>query len=156
MPPTLPFPYQEQSMSRLAMFAAVALVVAIVAPSVRAEDNKAPEGFTLLFNGKDLTGWQGNLDMKQRATLPKEKQDEELKKRTKIAMDNWTVKEGVIECSGKGGISLQTVKDYGNFELFVDWKIEKKGDSGIYLRGQPQVQIWDSYNLADSLKADAG
>ena len=38
----------------------------------------------------------------------------------------------------------QTVKDYGNFELYVDWKIEPKGDSGIYLRGKPQVQIWDS------------
>jgi hypothetical protein len=38
----------------------------------------------------------------------------------------------------------------------VDWKIEKKGDSGIYLRGQPQVQIWDSDNLAPNLAADAG
>jgi hypothetical protein len=27
--------------------------------------------------------------------------------------------------------------------MFVDWKIEPKGDSGIYLRGSPQVQIWD-------------
>jgi hypothetical protein len=26
----------------------------------------------------------------------------------------------------------------------VDWKIGKKGDSGIYLRGNPQVQIWDN------------
>src|SRR5439155_24402915 len=31
-----------------------------------------------------------------------------------------------------------------NFELYVDWKIGKKGDSGIYLRGNPQVQIWDN------------
>ena len=38
----------------------------------------------------------------------------------------------------------------------MDWKIEKKGDSGIYLRGQPQIQIWDSDNLAANLKADAG
>jgi hypothetical protein len=137
------------------MFAAIALAIAIVAPTTRAEDNKPPEGFTALFNGKDLTDWQGNLDMKQR-TLPKEKQDELLKQRTKTAMENWTVKDGVIVCSGKGGVSLQTKKDYGNFELFVDWKIEKKGDSGIYLRGQPQVQIWDSDNLADNLKDDWG
>ena len=53
----------------------------------------------------------------------------------------------------KTGCSLQTVKDYGDFELLVDWKIEKAGDSGLYLRGQPQVQIWDSDNLAASLKA---
>ena len=66
----------------------------------------------------------------------------------------------MIACSGKGGVSLQTANDYGDFELLVDWKIEKKGDSGIYLRGQPQVQIWDSDNLpvdrASSLKPDVG
>jgi hypothetical protein len=139
-----------------ARLAAVALATALLVPSARAEDNKPPAGFTALFNGKNLDGWQGNIDMKQRATMPKEKQEAELAKRTKIALENWTVKDGVIACSGKGGVSLQTAKDYGNFELMVDWKIEKKGDSGIYLRGQPQVQIWDSDNLADNLKADWG
>ena len=43
---------------------------------------------------------------------------------------------------GKGR-SLCTAKDYGDFEMYVDWKIEPRGDSGIYLRGSPQVQIWD-------------
>jgi hypothetical protein len=115
-------------------------------PAVMADEPKPPSGFVALFNGKNLDGWQGNVDMKQRATLPKEKQDELIKSRTKAALDHWTVKDGVIHCDGKGGISLQTVKDYGNFELMVDWKIEKNGDSGLYLRGQPQVQIWDSEN----------
>src|SRR3954470_5145897 len=116
-------------MTRLAMFAAIALAAAIAAPAVRAEDNKPPEGFTALFNGKDLDGWQGNIDMKQRATLPKEKQDELIMQRTKTAREHWTVKDGAIHCDGKGGVSLQTVKDYYNFELMVDWKIEKNGDS---------------------------
>jgi Domain of Unknown Function (DUF1080) len=35
------------------------------------------------------------------------------------------------------------VKEYGDFEMIVDWRITKGGDSGIYLRGTPQVQIWD-------------
>ncbi len=39
--------------------------------------------------------------------------------------------------------SLCTAKDYGDFDMYVDWKILPKGDSGIYLRGTPQVQIWD-------------
>ncbi len=112
----------------------------------RAEEPKPPAGFTALFNGKNLDGWQGNIDMKQRATLPKEKLDELLKQRTKTAQEHWTVKDGVIHLDSKGGVSLQTTKDYGNFELMVDWKIEKNGDSGLYLRGQPQVQIWDSEN----------
>ncbi len=141
-------------MSRLAL-ASLALV-AFAAPAARCEDNKPPAGFTALFNGKNLDGWQGNVDMNQRRTLPKEKQDELLKQRTRSALEHWTIKDGVLACTGKGGISLQTAADYGNFELMVDWKIEKRGDSGIYLRGQPQVQIWDSDNLDASLKADAG
>jgi hypothetical protein len=143
-------------MSRLAALAAGALVAAVAAPVARAEDNTPPKGFTLLFNGKNLDGWQGHVDMKERATKSKEDRDDLLKQRTKTAQEHWTVKDGVLVCDGKGGVQLQTAKDYGNFELLVDWKIEKKGDSGIYLRGQPQVQIWDSDNLADNLKEDWG
>ena len=36
----------------------------------------------------------------------------------------------------------------------VDWKIEKNGDSGLYLRGQPQVQIWDSENAPGAKGVD--
>jgi len=138
-----------------ALLAAVGLFVAACPQGVRAaDDNKPPEGFTALFNGKNLDGWQGNTDMKQRATLPKDKLDEVLKQRTKTAHEHWSVQDGVIHCDGKGGISLQTAKDYGNFELWVDWKIEKNGDSGIYLRGQPQVQIWDSDNSPGARNED--
>jgi hypothetical protein len=124
-----------------------ALALSVTArPANSADEVKPPAGFTALFNGKNLDGWQGNIDMKQRATLPKEKQEELVKQRTKTALEHWSVQDGAIHCDGKGGVSLQTVKDYGNFELMVDWKIEKNGDSGLYLRGQPQVQIWDSDN----------
>jgi hypothetical protein len=36
------------------------------------------------------------------------------------------------------------VKEYGDIEMYIDWKIQEKGDAGIYLRGTPQVQIWDT------------
>jgi Domain of Unknown Function (DUF1080) len=136
------------------MFRLSLAAVALIAVAVRADDNKPPAGFTALFNGKDLTGWQGNIDMKQRATMPPEKQAELVKARTKTALENWTVKDGVIHHTGKGGVSLQTAKDYANFELMLDWKIEAKGDSGIYLRGQPQVQIWDSENAGGARNED--
>jgi len=122
----------------------------------RSEEPQPPPGFVALFNGVDLTGWQGNVDMKQRLTLPPVKLTELLAQRTRSAVEHWTVKDGVLHCDGKGGVSLQTNRDYGNLELMLDWKIEKKGDSGVYLRGQPQVQIWDSDNLPENLKADAG
>jgi hypothetical protein len=116
------------------------------------EGNSPPEGFTALFNGKDLTGWKGLVELPQRKKL----NPEELAKAQKEAdkkMVHWKVEDGVIHFDGKGQ-NLQTTKDYGNFELFVDWKIKEKGDSGIYLRGNPQVQIWDSDHLADNLKDD--
>jgi hypothetical protein len=131
---------------RLSILATITTLAVALPQVARGDDPKPPAGFTAIFNGKNLDGWQGNIDMKQRATLPKEKQDELLKQRTKTAHEHWTVKDGIIHCDGKGGVSLQTTKDYGNFELMVDWKIEKNGDSGIYLRGQPQVQVWDSDN----------
>jgi hypothetical protein len=53
------------------------------------------------------------------------------------------VVDGVLCFDGKGH-SLCTARDYSDFEMLVDWKIEKGGDSGIYLRGSPQVQIWDT------------
>jgi 3-keto-disaccharide hydrolase len=58
---------------------------------------------------------------------------------------HWHVRDGVLECDGKGN-NLCTSKDYGDFEMYVDWKIPPDGDSGIYLRGTPQVQIWDPGN----------
>ena len=42
---------------------------------------------------------------------------------------------------------LATGKDYGDFEFYVDWlMVSPNGDSGIYLRGYPQVQVWDPDN----------
>ena len=105
--------------------------------------NTPPEGFTALFNGKDLTGWRGLVTIKDR----KSKSPEEIAKLQEAAdksmQEHWKVEEGALVFDGKGQ-SLCTAKDYGDFELFVDWKILKGGDSGIYLRGCPQVQIWDT------------
>ena len=55
---------------------------------------------------------------------------------------HWRIDDGVIINDGQGAY-LTTDKDYGDVELLVDFKIGPKGDSGVYLRGTPQVQIWD-------------
>jgi hypothetical protein len=107
------------------------------------KDNMPPEGFTALFNGKDLTGWQGLVPINKRAKLNPDEREEAQKKANERILPHWTVKDGILHYDGKAD-NLQSVKDYGNFELWVDWKIGKKGDSGIYLRGNPQVQIWDN------------
>jgi hypothetical protein len=104
---------------------------------------KAPKGFVALFNGKDLTGWKGLVgNPKIRAKMKPQELLEAQVKADEQMRANWKVVEGVLEFDGQGS-HLCTIKDYENFEVLVDWKIESKGDSGLYLRGSPQVQIWD-------------
>lgn len=104
----------------------------------------AGEGFVSMFNGKDLSGWKGLVaDPIKRgkmdaATLKKEQEKADAKMR-----EGWSVKDGVLWFNGHGD-NLCTNKKYGDFEMFVDWKIEPNGDAGVYLRGTPQVQIWDT------------
>ena len=101
-------------------------------------------GFVSMFNGKDLTGWKGFVANPLKLAEISKK---ELKKRQQEANrkmhDNWSVNENSIVFNGKGS-NLVSEKTYGNFEMWVDWRITKGGDSGIYLRGSPQVQIWDT------------
>ncbi len=110
--------------------------------------NQPPEGFVALFNGKDLTGWKGLLSGPydnpiKRAKLSPDALAKEQAKADMSMLEHWTVKDGVLEFDGKG-FSLAALRDYEDFELLVDWKIvNPRGDSGIYLRGTPQVQIWD-------------
>ena len=122
---------------------AIGLLILANGGAVNAADNVPPEGFTALFNGKDLTGWKGLVaNPKKRAEMSEKDLADAQKKADKRMTSAWTVQDGVLVFNGKGD-NLCTVKDYGDFELLVDWKIEAKGDSGIYLRGSPQVQIWD-------------
>jgi hypothetical protein len=128
----------------------------------------AREGFVALFNGKDLTGWQALIDIgtlkfgaglnpadlaslspAERATRQKASNDTYLK--------HWSVVDGILVFDGvqankdtgeKGGQNLQTVKEYGDVDLYVDWCVEQGADSGVYLKNAPQIQIW--FNPAGS------
>src|SRR6266850_354420 len=111
------------------------------------KDNQPPEGFVALFNGKNLNGWKGllagpNDNPSKRAKLSAEDLAGEQAKADEGMRQHWKAENGEIVFDGKGA-SLCTIKDYANFELLVDWKIPPKGDSGIYVRGSPQVQIWE-------------
>ncbi len=138
----------------------VAALAALFATSTRAADalNAPPKGFTALFNGKDLAGWWGlgtEDPKKWRALSP----EDFAKKKTASLADlkqHWSVQNGELVNDGKG-LYLTTEKDYADFELLVDYKMLPKGDSGIYLRGVPQVQIWDYTEEAKfKLGADKG
>jgi hypothetical protein len=102
------------------------------------------EGFKSMFNGNDLTGWQGLVeDPLGRAKMRRVDLERRQAEANMMVPSNWSVKDGCIWFNGKGN-NLCSIVEYGDFELLVDWKITKDGDSGIYLRGTPQVQIWDT------------
>jgi hypothetical protein len=135
-------------LSIAALLILLGLVVAAEAGSQPDTLNQPPAGFVALFNGKDLTGWKGLLKSPydspaKRAALTPEKRKELQKEADENMRTHWKVENGALVFDGKGH-SLCTARDYGDFEMLVDWKIEKGGDSGIYLRGSPQVQIWDT------------
>jgi HEAT repeat protein len=103
--------------------------------------------FTKLFNEKDLEGWKGlmkapNDNPYNRAALSADDYAKAQAEADELMNAHWSVKDGVLIFDGKG-TSIVTDKDYADFEMFVDWKIQSRGDSGLYLRGYPQVQIWD-------------
>src|SRR5690349_12745226 len=119
----------------------IVLCFLLVGSFAMAEDNTPPEGFVALFNGKDLTGWKGLVDDPvKRAAMSVDELAKAQEKADKSMRDHWKVEDGVLVFDGKGQ-NLCTDKDYGDFEMLVDWKILEGGDSGIYLRGCPQVQI---------------
>ncbi|MEM8735778.1 MAG: DUF1080 domain-containing protein [Planctomycetota bacterium] len=113
-----------------------------------------PEGFEPLFNGKNLDGWHGQPQMDPRKwdTVS----DEDKKKHDENMRAHWSVEDGVIVNDGHG-VFLTTDKEYGDIELLLEYKTVPKADSGIYLRGTPQVQIWDFTEEAKfNLGADKG
>ena len=112
--------------------------------AVTAADNEPPAGFKALFNGKDLSGWQGASTEDPRKNQALSPEDREAK-RTKSLDDiqqHWSV-QGVDLVNDGLGLYLTTDKDYDHYELWIDYKTVAKADSGIYLKGTPQVQIWD-------------
>ncbi len=131
-----------------------------------------PAGFKALFNGKDLAGWRGGstFDHRKLLAMTPEARAEQIKKwtaadqkggmmepSTKIpGKAHWYVEGDELVNDGFGAYAT-TEKDYGDFELLLEYKTVAKADSGIYLRGVPQVQIWDYTEEAKfKLGADKG
>ena len=137
----------------LTLAACIGMTVAST-PSAQAEP---PKGFVGLFNGKDLSGWKGLVaNPKKRAQMSEQELAKAQAKADERMRAHWSVSDGVLVFDGKGD-SLCTATDYSDFEMYLDWKIKEAGDSGIYLRGSPQVQIWDTeFKKYHRMGADKG
>ena len=113
----------------------------LLASSLLAADPVPPAGFRALFNGKDLAGWHG-LNPHTVAKLEGEKKEASLKQQREEFPKHWHVENGELVNVGTGPYAT-TDEDLGDIELRIEYKTVPHADSGIYLRGVPQVQIWD-------------
>jgi hypothetical protein len=118
--------------------------VALLAAARAEELDRPPDGFVALFNGRDFDDWTGGAtrDPREIQALNAEERATWDKKMNDGIRAHWRVEDGVLVSDGQEPY-LATKKEFGDFEMWVDWLIGPKGDSGIYLRGTPQVQIWD-------------
>jgi hypothetical protein len=133
----------------------VALLAAASLATTSVANANPPAGFTALFNGKDLKGWRGGdtFDHRKVLAMPDAERATLLEKWTatmtevnaKTGKPHWYVEGDELVNDGFGKYAT-TEKDYGDFELLVEYKTVPLADSGIYLRGCPQVQIWDHTN----------
>lgn len=111
--------------------------------SIASSKKSGSEPWIELFDGKTLSGWKGLVgNPYSRTEMSAEQLLVAQSEADRTMRAHWSVQEGVLCFDGKGS-HLCTIDDYDNFILELDWKIEPGGDSGIYLRGCPQVQIWD-------------
>ena len=113
--------------------------------SLAIADPQPPTGFTAIFNGKDLGGWYGNNPHSVAKAKTVWQRDDGIAKQQAEFATHWTTEEEALVNDGHGPYAT-TAKDYGDIEFHIEYKTVAKADSGIYLRGTPQVQIWDSKN----------
>ena len=101
-----------------------------------------------IFDGKSFNGWffAPHVDPRAIAAMAPAERAAYLEKHAAEGRAHWRVEQGdggpELVNDGEGPY-LWTAKDYADFELSLDWKITAGTDSGVYIRGCPQVQIWD-------------
>ncbi|WP_436414739.1 family 16 glycoside hydrolase [Petrimonas sp.] len=122
------------------------------------DENPKTGGFVSIFNGKNLDGWKGLVENPiKRAAMSKQQLAAAQTKADQAAKTGWVVENGDLLFTGKGD-NLVTDKLYGDFEMLVDWKLYEgpEPDAGIYLRGTPQVQIWDTARVDVGAQVGSG
>lgn len=134
------------------------IMAAVCTVSAQAQKDNAltsrekSEGWVLLFDGKSTDGWRKCNSTEMAA--------------------NWSINEGAMKVArgekeghGQGGDILYGNKKFKNFELSIDWKIEAKGNSGIFYYVEevpgkpiyfaaPEIQVLDNWNASDNKLAN--
>jgi hypothetical protein len=94
--------------------AAAGLVLTFTTTAIRAQSSSSDEGFTPLFDGKTLDGWQGGKD-------------------------GYIIQDGAIVSQPKGSGNLSTIKEYSDFALKFEFKLTPGANNGIGIRVPDEV-----------------
>jgi hypothetical protein len=137
------------------LLALLALSAALGAPGASRE--RVPGGFRARCKGKALTGWYGRPHEDPRAAwaLPPVAQALERSKHREDFEKHWKVQDGALVNDGDGPYAT-TTDEFGDVELRLEYRTVAKADSGVYLRGNPQVQIWDTTEAGGKSNLGAG
>lgn len=122
--------------------AIIAFILVATGDGASGEDPRPPDGFRAIFNGRDLAGWFG-MDPHAAAKAQGEERDGVLSRQREEFGRHWRVEDGELVNDGTGPYAT-TEAEFGDVELLLEYRTVPKADSGIYLRGNPQVQIWDT------------
>lgn len=141
---------------RAGLRAVLAALLLAGLPAAPAQTPPLPDGFAAIFNGRDLDGWHGmgHVDPREIEALSS---DQRAARRAGDRAEferHWRVENGELVNDGAGPYAT-TDREYGDLELFAEYRTVKGADSGIYLRGTPQVQIWDSTEPGEKGSGDA-
>lgn len=96
---------------------------------------KVGTGWKRLFNGRDLTGWHGDGGGRNQWSVSKEELSNGLTGKT---------------------VNLATAEKFGDVELYLEFRIPKGSNSGVYLQGLYEIQIFDSFGVAQPKSSDCG
>lgn len=120
--------------------------------NIRSPEELENEGYiSLLQNGLD--GWKGQIseDPRRVPEIIEGMSEEEIQQLelevNEETFNHWYMQDGMLLYDGTRDIgNIETISEYADFEFVLDWKIGPKGDSGIFPRNMPQVQIWDPHH----------
>ncbi len=138
-------------MKRISVLAPI-LLLFVQSACLEAAEPSPPDGFRAIFNGHDLTGWHG-LNPHSAANLTGEKREENLNQQRAEFAEHWRVEDGALVNDGHGPYATSD-EEFGDIEFLIEYRTVPKADSGIYLRGTPQVQIWDWNQVFDPKNPD--
>lgn len=119
------------------------------ATTIAQEKQDPPEGFDALFNGKDIEGWYGG-ETRDPVFSRGWGEPQWARYRNQLHRSvtrHWRIENGELIGSGAGP-DLVCWGQYGDFEMWLEWNVSKDGESGISLRHQPGITLWDTTSAA--------